>query len=306
MIGRVPRAVVAAYLACALIWGTTWYAIRVCIAGYPTVASVALRFGIAALILLPIAARRRPWPRGRAWAWLVLAGVLDAAGYLLIYLGEERVAGAVAAVLYGTFPLILGLLLMATRMEPVARRHIAGALVALAGVTVLFLDQLDLAPRQAAGVALVIGSVIAAALYSMIMRRHAAGVDGAVATTVFLVVTALVLGGAAIAAGEPLPWPPPAAPTVALVHLAVLGTVVAFLLYFWVLQQAGLQVASTLVFVYPLVALVVDELFERALPLGPRTYLGAAITLGGLAVSLGRPAVRTAPARPVDEPPARQ
>jgi hypothetical protein len=41
------------------------------------------------------------------------------------------------------------------------------------------------------------------------MRRHAAGVDGAVATTVFLVVTALVLGGAAIAAGEPLPWPPP-------------------------------------------------------------------------------------------------
>jgi drug/metabolite transporter (DMT)-like permease len=73
-----------------------------------------------------------------------------------------------------------------------------------------------------------------------------------------------------------------------------------------VLQQAGLQVASTLVFVYPLVALVVDELFERALPLGPRTYLGAAITLGGLAVSLGRPAVRTAPARPVDEPPARQ
>lgn len=297
------RAVVAAYLACALIWGTTWYAIRVCIAGYPTVASVALRFGIAAVILLPIAARRRPWPRGRAWAWLVLAGVLDAAGYLLIYLGEERVSGAVAAVLYGTLPLLLGLLLMATRMEPVARRHIAGALVAFTGVAVLFLDQLDLSARQAAGVALVLGSVIASALYSMIMRRHAVGVDGAVATTVFLVVTALVLGVAAVVAGEPLPWPPPVAPTVALVHLAVLGTVVGFLLYFWLLGRVGLLVASSLVFVYPLVALVVDELFERALPLGPRTYLGAAITLGGLAVTLRRPG-QAAPA--VDDPPARQ
>jgi len=38
--------VLAAYLACALIWGTTWYAIRVCITGYPTLASVALRFVI--------------------------------------------------------------------------------------------------------------------------------------------------------------------------------------------------------------------------------------------------------------------
>ncbi len=298
------RAAVAAYLACALIWGTTWYAIRVCIEGYPTIASVALRFGIAAAILLPIAARRRPWPRGRAWAWLVLAGVLDAVGYLLIYLGEERVSGAVAAVLYGTLPLILGLLLMATRMEPVTRRHIVGAVIALAGVAVLFLDQLELSARQAAGVGMVIGSVIAAAMYSMIMRRHAAGIPAAVSTAVFLVVTALVLGVAALAAGEPLPWPPPVAPTAALLHLAILGTVVAFLIYFWLLARAGLLVSSTLVFVYPLVALVVDELFERALPLGPRAYLGAAITLAGLAVSLRpRATDRARPQRSEDERP---
>ncbi|HEY0476873.1 MAG TPA: hypothetical protein VGD37_05085 [Kofleriaceae bacterium] len=52
-----PRAVVAAYVACALIWGTTWYAIRVSITAYPTFVALALRFAIAAAILLPIAAR---------------------------------------------------------------------------------------------------------------------------------------------------------------------------------------------------------------------------------------------------------
>jgi drug/metabolite transporter (DMT)-like permease len=53
----VSRAVPAAYLACALIWGATWFAIRVCIGpdAYPTLAAVALRFVIAFLILLPIA-----------------------------------------------------------------------------------------------------------------------------------------------------------------------------------------------------------------------------------------------------------
>jgi drug/metabolite transporter (DMT)-like permease len=297
----VPTAVVAAYLACALIWGTTWYAIRVCIGGYPTIASAALRFAIAVAILLPIAARLRPWPRGRAWAWLVLAGVLDAAAYLLVYLGEERVSGAVGAVLYGTQPLILGLLLRATGMERVTRRHVVGSLVALAGVIVLFLDQLDLSARQAAGVVMIVGSVVAATSYSMIMRRHAAGIHGAVSTAVFLVVTALVLGAAALAVGEPLPWPPPAAPTVAVVYLAAVGTVAAFLTFFWLLGRTGLLVTSTLVFVFPLVALATDALFERELPLGPRTYLGAAITLAGLGVSL-----RRRPARAVDAPGPRQ
>jgi drug/metabolite transporter (DMT)-like permease len=300
---RVPRAVVVAYLTCALIWGTTWYAIRVCIAGYPTTASVALRFVIAAAILLPIAARRRPWPRGRAWGWLVLAGVVDATAYMLVYLGEERVSGAVAAVLYGTQPLILGLLLMATRMERVTRRHVVGAIVSLAGVAVLFLDQLDLSVRQAVGVGLIVGSVVAATSYSMIMRRHAGAIDGVVSTAVFLGVTAIVLSVAALGAGEPLPWPPPATPTVALVYLAVIGTVTAFLTFFWLLRKTSLLVTSTLVFVFPLVALATDAMLERELPLGARTLLGAAITLAGLGVSLRRPGAAGAV---VDEPAPRQ
>lgn len=282
------RAAVAAYLACALIWGTTWYAIRLSLVAYPTYAAAALRFAIAAAILLPLAARVRPWPRGRVWGWLVLAGVLDAVGYLLIYVGEERVAGAVAAVLYGTQPLILAVLLTVTRIERLTRRHVIGSLISLIGVTVLFLDRLDISAHQAVGVALVLASVVVATMYSMIMKQKTAALSGLVSTTIFLTVTAIVLGVVALAAGHPVPWPPPAGPTAALLYLAVVGSVAAFLLYFWLLGETSLLVTSTLVFVFPLVAIVIDALFERELPLSPRAYLGAAITLGGLAISLGR------------------
>jgi drug/metabolite transporter (DMT)-like permease len=284
----VSRAVVAAYATCALIWGTTWYAIRVSLTAYPTFASVALRFAIAAAVLLPIAARARPWPRGRAWGWLLLAGVLDAATYLLVYLGEERVSGAVAAVLYGTQPLILAVLLTAVRIERLTGRHIIGAVISLIGVTVLFLDRLDISTRQAAGIGLVVASVVVATMYSMIMKQKAAGLNGLVSTTIFLTVTAVVLGGVALGTRTTIPWPPPAAPTVALLYLAVVGSVGAFLLYFWLLGRTGLQVTSTLVFVFPLIAMLTDALFERELPLTGRAYVGAAITLGGLAVSLRR------------------
>jgi drug/metabolite transporter (DMT)-like permease len=275
-------------MACALIWGTTWYAIRVSREGYPLFVSVALRFAIAAMILIPLALRARPWPKGRAWSYLVLAGVLDAASYMLVYMGEDHVPGGVAAVLYGTQPLILALLLAGTRMEPLTRKHLVGALVSLVGVGVLALDRFDVAPGQALGVLLVLGSVVVSTIYSMIMKRHGEGVSSLVATTIFLGVTALVLGVVAIASGEPMPWPLVPEPTAALLYLAIVGSVVAFLVYFWLLSRTTLTLTSTLVFVYPLVALAVDAAFERQITLGPRAYVGVAITLSGLAVSLRR------------------
>ncbi|HEY5922771.1 MAG TPA: DMT family transporter [Kofleriaceae bacterium] len=282
------RAVLAAYLACSLIWGTTWFAIRECIGkdAYPTLAALALRFGIAFLILLPIAIRARPWPRGVAWLYLVLAGVLDAAAYTLVYLGEERISGGLAAVVYGTQPLILALLLQVFRIEKLSSRHILGALISLAGVGVLFLDRLDVSTEQAIGIVLVIGSVLMATGYSMVMKRQTTG--GLIATTVFIGVTAAVVGVVALVAREPMPWPPPLVPTIALLYLAVVGSVIAFLLYFWLLDRTSLVVTSTLVFVFPLVALATDALFEREIALGPRAYLGAGITLAGLAVTLRR------------------
>lgn len=298
------RAVVAAYLACVLIWGTTWYAIRVSISAYPTFAALALRFALAAAVLLPLAIRVRAWPRGRVWGWLVLAGVLDACGYLLVYLGEERVPGAVAAVVFGTQPLILALLLTATRIERLTGRHVVGAVISLAGVVVLFLDRLAISSHQAAGVGLIVGAVLVSTIYSMIMKQKAAGLHNLVSTTIFLTVTAIALGVVALAARVPVPWPPPFAPTAALLYLGLVGSVVAFLAYFWLLDKTTLQVSSTLVFVFPLVAIVIDALFEHELPLGPRAYLGAAITLGGLAVSLLGSAQGSAPhmARAASQP----
>jgi drug/metabolite transporter (DMT)-like permease len=284
----VSRAVVAAYLACALIWGTTWFAIRVCIGegAFPTLVALALRFVIAAALLIPIALRARPWPRGSAWLYLILAGVLDAAAYTLVYIGEESVSGGLAAVVYGTQPLILALLLQVFRIERLSKRHMVGAVISLAGVAVLFLDRLDVSPEQALGIVLVIGSVLLATSYSMVMKRQSTG--GLIATTVFLAVTAVVLSIVALIAGDPIPWPPPVVPTIALLYLAVVGSVFAFLLYFWLLNRTSLIVTSTLVFVFPLVALLTDALFEREIALGARAYIGAAITLGGLGVTLMR------------------
>jgi drug/metabolite transporter (DMT)-like permease len=289
-----------AYLVCALVWGTTWRAIRVCIGddGYPTMSAAALRFVLASLLLAPLAFRAAPWPTRRQWPWLVVAGVLDACGYALVYLGEERVPGGLAAVLFGTQPLILALLLTVTRMERVGWGDLAGALVSIAGVGVIFADRLDVSATQAVGVALVLGSVLASTTYSMIMKRHGDNVHAFASTWIFIAVTAACLCVAAAVRGFPVPWPPPLSPTLALVYLAVFGSVVAFATYFWLLSQLSLMTMSTLSFVLPIIALVVDALFERDVTLDARAYIGISVTLAGLIVSLAWKRIASAQVAP--------
>ncbi len=284
--------VVIAYVVCAVVWGTTWFAIRVCIGdgGYPTLPAAALRFTLALAILLPIwwLGWARPGPRGRAqWLWLALAGLLNALGYGLVYTGEETVSGGLAATLYVTEPLMMAVLVTLTGTEKVRASDLAGALIAVAGVAVIYIDRDQVSSAQGIGVAMILCAVLVSGVYSLIVKRTAADVNPMATTTVFIGVTTVALWAAVLAQGwEPIPWPPPARPTLALVYLAVFGSVVAFATFFWLLRRIRLMTTMTLVFVIPVVALAVDAVWERHVTMAGRTYLGIAVTFAGVAVSV--------------------
>jgi drug/metabolite transporter (DMT)-like permease len=281
---------VLAYALCTMAWGTSWYVIRLCIGpgGYATFDAAALRFVLAAVLFLPVllSPRVRPLPRGAGqWSWLVGAGALNALGYGLVYAGEETVPGGLAAVLYATEPLMLAPLLLLTRTERVTRADLAGALVAFAGIVILFAERLEVSTEQAVGILLILCAVAVSAVYSVILKQHAASVHPFALTAVFLSVSAIGLSVAAAFEGAPLPDPLPLVPTLALVYLALVASIVAFGAYIFLLSRARLMTAMTLVFVLPVIALVVDAFFEREVRLTSRSYAGVAVTLSGVVFS---------------------
>jgi drug/metabolite transporter (DMT)-like permease len=282
-----------AYLGCALIWGTTWFAIRVCIGpgGYPPFASAAIRFALATVILLGMAALGLVGRGPRTWgqrAWVAGAGLLCALCYGLVYAGETRISGGVAAVIFGTLPLVTAVTATLSGTERPSRAAVAGAVVALAGIGVIYWDRMDTSRAQAVGVALVFGAVWATAGYNLVLKRHAGSYDPLATNVVFLPANAVALAVFALAAeGRAPPWPPPLAPTLALLYLAAFGSVAAFALYFYLLRRMRLMAVTTLVFIEPILALLIDAAWEREIRLGPRAYLGAALTLAGVGVSLG-------------------
>ena len=284
--------VVSAYLLCTLIWGTTWFSIRVTIApgGFPTYEAAALRFSIAVVVIILLvpgaifALRQR---LGAQLGWLSVAGLVNALSYGLLYKGEESVTGSVAAVLYGSLPLVAAFGAAATRSEKISRGQVFGALVALAGITMLFWDRLHVSRQQAAGMALVLAAVCANASYLVIFRRKVRGEHSMAATGVFLAATSAGLWCFSLVRGwQPLPWPLPTKPALALLYLGVAGTVVTFACYLYLLRHVSVVTASTIIIAESVIALAIDRAWEREFSLGALAYVGAAMTLAGFLVSI--------------------
>ena len=283
---------VLAYVGCALIWGTTWFAIRVNMGpgGYPPFAGAAIRFFVAVLVLAVLNAVG--WagqgPRSRRQrAYLAGAGVLCGVGYGLVYAGETRISGGLAAVIFGTLPLVTAVTTFVAGTERPRLGFLAGSLVALAGIALIYADRMGTSTTQAVGVALIFASVIVCALYGLILKAHASDTDPLATNIPFLGAAAVSLALFAVAYERQLPpWPPALRPTLALLYLAVFGSVVTFALYLHLLRHMRLTAVSTLLLVEPVIALLIDAAWERDIRLGPRTYAGAAVTLVGVGISL--------------------
>lgn len=297
---RATVSVVLAYIVCAVVWGTTWFAIRVCIGpgGFPTYAAAALRLLLAAGILVGLWAvgLARPGPRNRrAVGWLVIAGLFNALGYGLIYRAEQHIPGGLACVVSATMPVVTAVVAVVTRTERISLRSALGSLLGLAGIGVIFADRLQVSAEQATAVVLVLGSVVTSSIYTVVLKRQPSGQHPLAATAVFFLASGSALAVFAAAVERtPLPWPLPLRPTLALAYLVVVGSVIVFACYVYLVERLTLMQVTTLVFVQPLIALGVDAVFERDVRLVPRTYLGVAITIAGVLLTVLLRTVRPA------------
>ena len=146
MSARGSGLVYAALAAVILIWGTTWAAIRIGLAGVPPFAGVSIRFALAALLLF-VASRllRIAWQGGRRlrWIWATQTVFAFCISYGVVYWAEQWVPSGLTAILFSTFPLFVAVLahffLADERLTPAA---VVGVLVGFAGVALIFSDDL--------------------------------------------------------------------------------------------------------------------------------------------------------------------
>ena len=275
------------WLLLCLIWGSTWLFIKLGLNDLPPFTFAGIRFVIGVAILFAIIkARRLSLPRTRAdWILLAVTGVLSfSLNYGLLFWGEQYISSGLAALLQATIPafglVIAHFYLPGEQMTPV---KILGVMIGVAGVGVVFSNQLSVAGTRAlAGcAALVVGSACAA-YANVLVKARGAKLDPAVLAggqMFFGLIPLLVIG--IPLEGNPFQFHWTRMAIVSLFYLAIVGSVAAFLLYYWLVQHMDVTKTMLVALVTPVIAVALGVMVLHE-ELNWRTFAGGAMIMSGI------------------------
>jgi len=287
-----PMSTPALYAICILIWGTTWYAITAQIDVVAPEVGVALRFGLAAVVLLGICRLRGLRLRFPAGVnALILAQGLAGfyASYVCVYQAERFVASGVVAVGFAASPLFGLVLARAFLGTPMSRRVALGGLAGIAGVVLIFwheFTRLVASDDVLLGAGLTMASVLLSSLSTIAAAGyHRLGVSGWGPLAWAMAWGAAGAAVHALVIGTPWGWSWRPAFTLSLAYLALAGSIVAFGAYYALVHRVGAAKAGYTGVLTPVVALAVSSLFENFLWTG-LTVAGIALAILGNVVAL--------------------
>lgn len=278
-----------ALIALYIVWGSTYLAIRFAVETIPPFLHAGLRFLISGLIL--VIWRRAAgdaMPTRSQWKSLTIIGtLLLLGGNSLVAVAEQRIASGIAALIIGTVPLWLVVIetIRPGGVKP-SWQALIGLIVGFGGIYLL-VGPTDLSGGLQFDAVGTILLVIAAFLWSLgsIYSRSADLPKSALMMT----------GGEMLAGSIPIfivsilfgEWKSFSFAQVsseswlALLYLITFGSMVGFVAYIWLLQNAPISLVATYAYVNPLVAVFLGNWFAQE-SLTPRILVGAVIIIGSV------------------------
>jgi drug/metabolite transporter (DMT)-like permease len=274
-----------------VVWGSTYLNIRIAVETIPAFVMGGARFMLAGVLLYAIARLRGSptWVTREQFVSCALVGTLLAAGGNgIVNVAERHIDSGFAALVIAAVPLWVVLMRRVTG-ERISVMTLASVMVGFIGVGLL------LAPGggggggdRTLGFALALFASFSWALGSFISPKLDLPRDGVLSTSIQMFCGGCVLALAALVSGEVSHFDAGAVSLdslLAFVYLVVIGSLVAYTAYVWLLQNAPISRVATYAYVNPTIAiflgwLILDE------HVGLTTLLGAAIVIGSVAVTV--------------------
>ena len=256
------RSWLPAYLLLALIWGNSFVFIKVGLESLTPAGVVFSRLALGMVTMLAISAvTRTPLPPRRYWGPLFVAALLmTSGGWLLFAFSEQYVSSALAGIINGATPLLtLVAILVAFPEEKPTRERIIGLGIGFTGVLVVVGIWQGLGATTWLGIGACLLAVVGYGISFPYVRRHLATRSSAVgpmtSATGLMIMGTLQITPVVLVTGYAHS---PVEPHViaAMVALGVLGSGVAYMLNFRVIERSDATTASTVTYVITLVAVV--------------------------------------------------
>ena len=274
-----------------LVWGSTFLAIRVGVKELPPFLFAAGRFTVAGAALFGwMMARGEKPPSGREWGSVgMIALLIFVVDYGLLFWAEQKVPSGIAAVMMATIPAFMAVAeILFLRTMKMTMRLAVALLIGIAGVAVLMSHSLNLggaAIDHAGAVALILGSV-SWSVASVLSKKLPLPGSKVVSSGAQMLAGGLMLTLVAAASGEMKGFHPSAVSRgawVALLYLIVMGSLVGFTAYVWLIHHESATKVGTYAYVNPVVAVVLGY-FVGGEAVGVRTVVGTLCVLVSVVV----------------------
>ena len=268
-----------------VIWGSTYLGIRIMIETMPPLLSGSMRFVTAAAVLgLVLLVRHGTrvfgMSRRQAGGAALVGLLLLTGGNGMVAVAEQYISSGLAALLVASVPLWLVVFRVVTRDRP----HVltlAGVLIGFAGVAALSLNGGG-AGNKPTGIAVILLASLSWSIGSFLSARLPMPANPFAASTIEMIAGGLALGGLSLALGERLhlaeistrSW-------AALAYMILIGSLVGFTSYIWLLGNAPISLVSTYAYVNPVVAVILGALIV-AEPITTQMAVGGLIIVAGV------------------------
>ena len=282
------------YAVVVLIWGSTWFAIKLQLGSVPSQDSVAYRFALAALLLFAWCWIRRLRVKFtlRQHFWLVLQGItVFSSNYVLFYEAEKHlVSGSVAIIfsLLAVFNILNNWFFF--RVKP-TYQVIIGALLGLFGIVLTFwheLLNLSSTSDNLLGIVLSVVATLVASFGNMVFVRLRKDQMPIVQGNAFgMFYGTIILFAYACVAGGKFSFDFAPGYIFSLFYLSLFGSVIAFGCYLTLVGRIGADRAAYSSILFPIVALFFSAAFE-GYRLNLLSAIGIVFVLIGNALVLAR------------------
>jgi drug/metabolite transporter (DMT)-like permease len=270
-----------------IMWGSTFVVTKAAMREIPPLTLGALRYLIAACVLVPVAIARgglTRLPQPLPLVSLVLMGLSGIALFTIAF-NYALVSGSASqgALIYALVPAAVALAAVLGLKEALSKRRIAGIILSVCGAAlVVGSGQIDRAsPNPLLGALCMLGAVIAWAYYTVIAKRLADADQVVVIACVSVIGTAMLLPFAAIELKH-VPSPQPSVNGwLGALYLGAVASALAFIVYNRALRELDASLVGVFITLDPIVGVLTAVLFLRE-SLGVRQMLGGGVALVGM------------------------
>jgi len=274
------------FLSLCLIWGSTWLGIKIGLEGIPPFTGAGYRFIIAALFIYLLGLFKGNWRLsfGKSWAMVLWAGLFTyPLPYALVYWGSQYIESGMAAVLFAVMPFFVAILAhFYLKNDRLTFIKISGMILGFSGILIIFAD--NLGTRGVLGfwgMLAITASSFFSALGTTLAKKHLREVDPLRMTAVQSSLGAVVLItiGLIFERSSGIGY---SAKTIgSIFYLGIIGTAIAFSLYFHLLKTMEATKLATIAFITPIVALFLGIIYHNE-TLEPLSITGSLVVITGV------------------------